>query len=298
MLVLMWGLMIGGGLHSQSAPTITFRYDLSGALENEDITLEHYHFLEQRLKNSYPKKTIFSEQTPFSIVPNIMLLDAKTSGEMHMVKVVKVGVTLSVEDLDNHILFKQFETTLLATDNDLPKAISKAIKQFKSTDPKLKTFFQEAEKNVMDFYKNNCSKLIKSAQTKIDRKEFNKAYALLKYVPENTSCYNEASRLITQIYINSKDENCREMLNKARFEKAQRNYPEAIQYLSLIDPSANCYPEAIKLLGEIDDANVKTATEELKLKQLEFEKKTELEKLKILASKADFLQMNAEVNKK
>lgn len=288
--------MIGGGLHSQSAPTITFRYDLSGALENEDIKLEHYHFLEQRLKNSYPKKTIFSEQTPFSIVPNIMLLDAKTSGEMHMVKVVKVGVTLSVEDLDNHILFKQFETTLLATDNDLPKAISKAIKQFKSADPKLKTFFQEAEKNVMDFYKNNCSKLIKSAQTKIDRKEFNKAYALLKYVPEGTSCYNEASRLITRIYTNSKDENCREMLNKARFKKAQRNYPEAIQYLSFIDPSANCYSEAIRLLAEIDDANAKTATEELKLKQLEFEKKTELEKLKILASKADYLQMHSEVN--
>lgn len=285
--------MVGGGLYSQSAPTITFRYDLTHALKNEEITMAHYDLLEQKLKNSYPKKSIFSNQTPFSIVPNIVVLDAKTSGEMHMVKVVKLRIALSVEDLDNHIAFKQFETTVLATDENLQKAISKAIKQFKSSDPKLKIFFQEAEKSVMSFYQNNCSKLIKSAQSNIDRKEFNKAYALLKYVPENTTCYHEASRLLTRIYTNSKDENCQEMLHKARFEKAQTNYTEAIHHLSLIDPSANCYSEAVKLLEEIGNANAEAATNEQRMKQLEFEKKTELEKIKILADQADYLKMDS-----
>lgn len=275
----------------QSSSVVSYRYDVSNVITTGDITGEHYDLLEQKIKNSYPGKSVFSNQTPFSIVPNIKVLDAKNSGEMH--KVVKLGVSLSIEDLDNYIAFKQYETIVLATDSNLPKAISKAIKQIKSSDPKLKNFFLEAEKDIQSFYQSNCSKIIKSARVNIERKNFNKAFALLKYVPEDGVCFSEAERLLTRIYIDSKEENCREMLHKGRLEKAGGNYSEAVNHLSYIDPTADCHSEAVKLLKEIDELLTEKTLSELKMKQLEYEKKTELEKVKILANAADYLKMES-----
>lgn len=209
-----------------------------------------------------------------------------------MVKVVKVGITLSIQDLDNQIQFNSYETSLLATDDNLPKAISKAIRQMKASDTKFKMFFTETEKNIMAFYKNNCAKIIKAAKTNIERKEFNKAFANLKYVPESISCFNEVERLMTSIYQRTKDESCREMLHKAQIEKAQEDYDAVLSYLSLIDPKASCYAEVSKLINEVGVSINKESMNDFNMKKLKFEKMTELEKIRILAPNADFLQIN------
>ncbi len=276
----------------QESTSIAYWYKMPDVTSKNEVSKAHYQQLEQKIKSSYSKTNIFTTQSPFAIVPNIEVIDAKNAGEVQTVKVVKVAVSLSIEDLGNQIQFNQFETIVLATDNTLSLAISKAISQIKTSDPKFKRFFTEAEATVLAFYKDNCAKLIKSAKTNIERKEYNKAYAMLMYVPENTKCFDEVERLMTRIYVDTKEQNCQEMLYKAQIEKAEENYTQSLYFLNLIDPNTTCYADATKLLKALGALIKIESKKDFEMKKLEYEKKTELEKIKILAPQAEFLQIH------
>lgn len=270
--------------------SISFRFEIPQDVDGE-ITAGNYRQIEQKIKSSYKGKNVFSTQTPFSVVPNIQLIDVKTSGEAHMVKVVKVNLALTIQDLDNEIQFNRFSATFLGTADDVPQAITKALNQLKASDPKLKSFFTEGEKNIRAFYQTNCNKIIKSAVLNIERKQYNKAFALLKYVPEELGCYPEVEKLMTRIYTSTKEINCSEMLHKAKMAHARQDFSEALEFLNVIDPNAKCYPEASKLLAEVGASINKEVKDKQAMARLEFEKKSDLEKVKILAHKADYLQI-------
>src|SRR5690554_5141435 len=185
---------------------------------------------------------------------------------------MKVEVHLSIQDLDNQIVFSKYKTTSIATGKGASEAISKAIKQFKTSDPKLKSFFADADKSITTFYKNNCSKILNAARTNVDRKEYNKAYSLLKYVPESASCFKDAERMITKIYSDNKDENCRDMLHKAQLEYAQNNYTKTLYYLYFIESNSSCTPEALKILKKVEGQINKESIAEFEKKSSAFEK--------------------------
>lgn len=278
---------------SYSQGTVSFQFSIPQEIVETDIKVKHYNQIAEKLKSNVHNKSIFSNATPFSITPHLSLLEIKDFGEAHMVKVVKLGISLSVQDLDNNITFQNLELVQIATADDVPKAISKAIASIKASDPKIKRFFEEADKEISTFYSTNCSKIIKSAQVNIERKLFNRAFAQLKYVPESTDCFPQAEKLLTHIYLNSREVNCSERLQKARMEKASQNFDEALYQLGLIDYNAKCYDEVKKMLAEIgaivgDKTN---AMREFEMRREEYKLKSDSEKVKILAISADFLQL-------
>ena len=278
-------------VQGQESTAVNYRFSMPKVASTDGVNAEHYEQLEQKIKGSFSKKNIFAAQTPFSVVPYIEVVDAKNAGEVHMVKVVKIAVKLSIEDMDNQIQFNRFETTMLATDEDMPKAISKAIRQMKTSDPKFRAFFTEAEKNVMTFYTENCDKIVKTAQTHINRKKYDRAYAMLRYVPENMKCFNQVERLMTSIFNSSTEVNCREMLLKAKTEMAKKEYNQALQYVNLIDSKSSCYADVSKLLTEIGTLVNQKSIDDYRKKKLEYERKSELERLKILGTQADYLKI-------
>jgi len=278
-------------VQGQESTAVNYRFSMPKVASTDGVNAEHYEQLEQKIKGSFSKKNIFAAQTPFPVVPYIEVVDAKNAGEVHMVKVVKIAVKLSIEDMDNQIQFNRFETTMLATDEDMPKAISKAIRQMKTSDPKFRAFFTEAEKNVMTFYTENCDKIVKTAQTHINRKKYDRAYAMLRYVPENMKCFNQVERLMTSIFNSSTEVNCREMLLKAKTEMAKKEYNQALQYVNLIDSKSSCYADVSKLLTEIGTLVNQKSIDNYRKKKLEYERKSELEKLKILGTQADYLKI-------
>ena len=279
------------GIQSFGQEPIGFRYTSNEVPKDGEITSEHYSMLERKIKNSYNSSVVFTTQTPFSIIPNIQVLEVKNAGEMDMVKVVKVGVTLAVEDIDNNIHFSQYNTDVIATEKDMSRAITKAINQIKTPNPKLKEFFNKAEESILSFYTKNCDRLLKSASTHIERKQYNKAYALLKYVPESVNCYKEAARLITSIYNRSMNENCKEMLHKAKIQKASKNYERALNFLNHVDSKSECYPEVEKLIIEIGSLIEKNISAKLDREKKEYENKPVNDKLETLLLLADFLQL-------
>ncbi|WP_152487235.1 hypothetical protein [Winogradskyella psychrotolerans] len=262
------------------------------------VNKEHYKLLEQKIEGIYNQRenNFLSTQTPFEIVPRIEIVDEKNAGDIQTVKVVKVAVYLTITEAELQTLFNQFKTTVIVTDKVLEKAITKAIKQIKTSDPKFKIFFTKAEANVLAYYEKNCAKILKSASTHIERKDYNKAYGLLKYIPENMSCFTDVEHLITKIYTDNKDDNCKKILEQARNQKAYKDYSSTLYSLVFIDSESSCYPEALKMAQEVKTLMDKEDAEAFmpphEERKANFAKLSHLEKIRMLAAQARILNLN------
>lgn len=290
--------------YGQSANTaINFSYKTPDVKTKNGVNKAHYTLLGQNIKGSYKQRgkieegnNFLSTQTPFEIVPSITVVDVKNAGDIETAKVVKVVLRLSIKDAASEMLFNQYKKTVIATDKNLQKAIAKALNEIKTSDPKLKSLFTEAEANILTHYKKNCAKILKSANTHVERKEYNKAYGLLKYVPENMSCFADVERLITKIYVENIENNCKKMMLQARIAEAEEDYAMTLYHLGFIDPSSSCYNEALKLIKDVkaqkDKDDLKAFIITFDEGTLRFSKMSDLEKIRILEAQARILKLD------
>lgn len=277
------------------ASSVAFQLEMpesNGTVDNDHrVETEHYTILVNKVKSAYKNNASFSNQSPFAVVPRIEVVNDRNAGEMQRVRVVTVEIYLTVQDRENGLSFGEFNKSFIATGDNTKLAISKAVNQLKSNDPRLKSFFSEANTNIIKFYKENCPKILKSAETNIKRKEFSRAFNMLKYIPEDLDCFREVENLITEIYRNNKEESCRKLLQKAQVEAAKENYGKALRFLIYVDPTTSCYQDVSSLIGEIGKKVNEDSLKEFEMEKLVFEKMTDLQKMEILVSEADILNV-------
>ncbi|WP_316815432.1 hypothetical protein [Pedobacter nyackensis] len=277
---------------AQNIKVSSIGYSFSIPDEDTPVQKKHYEFLVEQLKRNFRNRVSFSNQSPFYIVPKINILSNMTAGDMGDVKVMKVQVQFTVENPDLQVTFNTFNKTTITTAANVDAAILKAIQEIRPNDKKLNEFLQSGEQLIHNFYQENCPKILKSAKLNIDRKEFSKAFALLRYVPEELSCYNEVEGLITSIYQQHKNEYCSKQLLKAKLEESKEGYSQALACLRFVDPRADCYQEVSTLLQQIGTkVNMETIMQFEKEKNI-FEQKSEIEKMKILVAHTDDITLH------
>ncbi len=267
-------------------------YDFLIINENKKIARSNYNSLIDKVKGIYQGKVTFSNQSPFTIIPSIVIVEQINAGEMQQNMLLKVEITLEAKDIDHNIIFNTYRKTFTVVGADHHLAISKAINQVRSNDKQLQDFFVVANGNIIKFYKENCNKIMASAKTNIERKEFVKAFNFLKYIPEDISCFKEVEGLITKIYIDQKEENCKKVLQKAHILEAKEEYNNALQLLKYADPVTSCYKDVSDLLQQIGKKVNKETFADFEMEKLKFSKLTDLQKMKILADHADLLTVN------
>lgn len=165
-----------------SAPSVNFKFKMpktEGAVDDS-----HYNTLRKKVMSLHNGGQAFSNQSPFSIIPSIEVVNEMEHGEATTVKVVKVKVSISAVDTEHNVVFSEFEKVIPGSGKTTKAAISSAINALKTSDPKLKSFFTDAYNDIIAYYRNNCDKILRSARVNIQRKEFNRAYDFLKYVPD------------------------------------------------------------------------------------------------------------------
>ncbi|MBC8987003.1 hypothetical protein H9X96_14605 [Pedobacter sp. N36a] len=251
------------------------------------VQKKHYELLVAQLKKNFKNSVSFSNQSPFYIVPKINVLSNMTAGDMGDVKVMKLQVQFTLENPDLHVTFNTFSKTTNITADNVDAAIFKVIQEIKPNDKKINEFLQSGEQLIKDFYQENCAKILKSATVSIDRKEFSKAFSLLRYVPEELGCYKEVEKLITSIYQQHKNEYCSNQLLKAKLEESKEGYDKALAQLRFVDPGADCYKDVSTLLQQIGTKVNLETIRQFEMEKMIFEKKTEIEKMKILVTHTD-----------
>lgn len=263
-------------------------YDYEPPIGNHIVTDEQYEQLKDILQGIYSSKNLFSHQSPFLIVPSVKIINEKIAGEIQVVKVVKLEIGLTTQGINDDFVFHKFRHAFTITANNTTEAISKAIQQLQK-EQKLKTFFSESNKNIVAFYQSNCATVLNTVRVNIERQEFLKAFNYLRYVPETVSCYQESEKLITKIYIDSKEENCRNLVQKAHAAEAQRDYSKALHYLQFVETNVTCYSSASALIEKIGERVDEQVIRDFEMEKLTFSKLTDLKKMEILAKEVDYL---------
>jgi len=268
--------------HAQEIKVSQIDYKLMIPKGDHKITEFHYQNLADRLQSQFKNRVSFSNQSPFYIRPHIEILNEHTAGEVQDVKVLKLLIQLTIENPDLNASFHTFEKTVLVTADNSDLAIQKAIKELRPTDKGLINFLKNGELEIQKFYSENCNKIIQSAHVKIDRKEYNEAFSLLKYVPEGIKCTNEVEKLVTSIYGNYKNEYCNKQLHKAKLLAAQESFDLALSNLRFIDPETSCNNEVSKLINHIGNYINQGTIRSFELEKIKFNNQTEIEKIKLI----------------
>lgn len=263
-------------------------YNYDPPVGNHTVTIEQYEQLKDILQGTYTSKNLFSHQSPFAIVPSIKIISEKIAGEIQVVKVIKLEIGLTSQGINSDFVFHKFRHVFTITADNASEAISKAIQQLRK-EQKLKSFFIESNKNIVAFYQSNCATVLNTVRVNIERQEYSKAFDYLRYVPETVSCYQESEKIITKIYLDSKEENCRNLVQKAHAAESQRDYSKALYYLQFVETNINCYSSATALVEKIGERVDDQVIRDFEMEKLKFSKLTDLKKMEVLAKEVDYL---------
>jgi len=105
----------------------------------------------------------------------------------------------------------------------------------------------------MDYYAENCSTIILSAQSEAKRQKFDASIALLASIPEATSCYPQTVRELDKVYAEYRKQQCNELLQQAQSLYSGHNYLEALSILYDLNVfDISCSSEAKSLSAKIE----------------------------------------------
>lgn len=285
-------LLFSASVAAQEIKINAIAYQVLVPKGNSGIQSKHYQTLADRIKLHLNNTVSFSNQSSFCIVPEIHLLSDMTAGEVQDTKVLKLEFVFSLQNPDLEVTFHTFSKKVIVTAENTDLAIQKAIREIRPNDKNLVAFLQNGEQLIKKFYNDNCTQIMQSAQVKIDRKEYNAAFSLLRYVPEQLACSKDIESTITGIYQHYKDEYCSKQLHIAQTKASKEEYDSALSILQYIDPRATCHNEVSILLQQIADKVTQETIRKFEMNKTIFEKNSEMEKMKILVQHVDEIALH------
>ncbi|KZE74696.1 hypothetical protein AV926_17635 [Myroides marinus] len=284
-LLCLWSTIIFGQKKTYKA-----NYVIDIPIENQVASISQYEYLTNILKENYTGGNLFSNQSPFVLIPSIKIISEQVAGEVQIVKVIKIEIGLVTQGKNDNFTFKRFKQSYIITAENRSIAIDKALDRV-NNEQKIATFFEQSNQKILEFYESNCSNVLNTVKVNIERKEYLKAFDFLRYVPEPTTCFQESEKLITKIYADSKEESCRILVQKALSEEAQRNYTKALYYLQFIDTGTTCYSSATSLVNKISERIDASVLRDFEMEKLKFSKLTDLQKIEIIAREANSIDL-------
>ncbi|MEG1759631.1 MAG: hypothetical protein RSB23_05405 [Alistipes sp.] len=154
---------------------------------------------------------------------------------------------------------KVFGTTTISVrgvgDNE-NKAYISALKQIMPAQPQLKTFIENTNTKIINYYNEQCDNIIKQARTLALAKQYEAAFFQLSLIPE--ACEESYAKVLVvandifQKYIDDKAAACLAKAKSIWNAGQDREAAEAAgEYLAQILPDATCYAQAEALAKEI-----------------------------------------------
>lgn len=167
----------------------------------------------------------------------------------------QVELTFYVVDAFAKKVFNSTTLSAHGVGDSEAKAYIACFKQVSPSNAVLKTFMQETNSRIIDYYEGQCDNIISIAQSLAKVYKYDEALFRLSLYPEACPSYGRIVEVATDIYQKYIDDRANRCLAKARAiwnsglnaEAAA----EAGQYLAEILPEAACYKEAAALSEEI-----------------------------------------------
>ena len=192
----------------------------------------------------------------------------------------KMEVTLFIGDVIDNKVYESVVLSVSGIGQSETQSMIKAFNQIKPANPKLKTFVENAERKIVDYYANNCSYILTEANTLAQQRKNDAAIAKLMAVPEVCKeCYEQCMAKATEVYQSKLDNDGEVLVQKARSQwLAKRDYAsasEALATLAKVDPLSLAQGKAQALVDEINKhlRSIEAAAEAQRREEWEFAKK-------------------------
>ncbi len=165
-----------------------------------------------------------------------------------------LGINLYVGNGKDGTLYASTYIETKGVDRSEQKAYNRAINSIRTKSPELKNLLENGKNKIIEYYNTQCDFILKEADNKAQRKDYDNAIYGLLMVPEVCKeCYDKALDKSVEIYKMKLENECNIRIQEARVNIASDNYEEAANNLSGILPDVSCYDEALALLKEIED---------------------------------------------
>lgn len=221
----------------------------------------------------------------FVIYPIIEVGDFDVvEGGMQTIYSTNLTITLIVKQL-NGVGINSVVKTYKGNGYSKEKAISNAISGISVQDGSYKQFIGKSRELIINYYEAHCDEIIKQAQSLTAANKYEKAIATLSAVPESIPSYPKVTKASKEMYLAYINNNCDKSIQKAKASLAMRDYKNAANILSSINPKSSCYPEVESLLNEIKTSLDEKQKQEMELQMQKYKDGVELERSIIEANK-------------
>lgn len=192
----------------------------------------------------------------FILTPNIEVASKNVIAGAPPKVALVLNVYLFVGDGFEGTKFGSTMLTVKGVGNNENKAYINALKQIKPGNPAIKQMISSAKQRILDYYNTQCDFILKDAEVAAAQNDFDQALFILTSIPKiNYECYEKATSLIGPVYQQKINRDCQVKLQSARNAwNTSQDYEaalDAVDYLSAIEPSSDCYRDAQRLSNDI-----------------------------------------------
>lgn len=238
----------------KGADYITISIDTESG-DMSEVPASSKKLLASKLRQTINKGGITSEASGsrFYISTDISVLDQNRTPTAPPMVALSLELYITMGDSQSGDQYATQSFTFKGVGTSSQKAYTDAFKKLKSTDENLVNFIEKGRQKIVDVYEEQCDETFRKSNLYASQSQYTEAIALLSSVPVFTkSCYKKASNDIKKYYIKDQDQNCEKYLALAETAISLRNYEEAADLLTSIDPSTSCHKKADKLRNRIE----------------------------------------------
>jgi hypothetical protein len=218
----------------------------------------------------------------FVIYPKFEIYETNViEGGIQNIVVTTCELNLVIKQIDNNLIFSTISTTLKGSGKNTRTSITSAIGKVNPNDENFKLFIEKSKIKIIAYYESICNDLIMQSENLIHMQKYSQAMGLLMRVPEEINCYINVQEKSIEAYKAHQNQQCSVLLQNAKAELAFNQYNSALNILSQIDPSTECFSEADVLVNKIDTQVDREEKKQCDLQMKIYGNKVELEKIRI-----------------
>lgn len=171
---------------------------------------------------------------------------------------VDIEMTIYIGNIANGSLVGNELFQLKGVGNTETKAYMSAIRSLSVRDRSLSKFIEQSKNKIISYYNDNCDFIIKRGETLAGQQRYDEAISVLSEIPEVCKeCFEKVMDSVVPIYKEKINKECKEYIMSARnlwySTQSVEAAREALDILSMINPSADCFNEAYNLSKDIGE---------------------------------------------
>lgn len=208
----------------------------------------------------------------FVLVPKIIVLQRNITQTAPAMTQVSLEAVLQVADMGSKRSMASTTIALNGVGATEEKAYTMAFQNMDVNSGPLADFMKTSREKILNFYLNNCDRIIAQAKTSIARNEPEEALEQLLSVPfEATTCFNKANALVPKAFRAYQLKQCDVFMQKAQAALASGNEEEAAQALAQVPSFSVCGKKADAIIAKLNKQWLMKYQNEFKIRKMKID---------------------------